>query len=361
MADKPTLTLDENFLRELEDLPSPSGFEQPVQRKIRAYLEPFADELKTDIMGNVIASLSSSDGPIVMLDGHVDEVGMQIRYIDKNGFIFVSALGGIDPHLTPGSRVLIYTKDTSIPGLIGKKAIHLQEGDDRTKVVKLEKQFIDIGARTREEVEELGIRIGDPIIFENFYQKLGNNGDIVSRCFDDKVGAFIVAEVLKRLKSREKYQASVYGSFSVQEEVGLRGATVSSFSIHPDIAITYDVDFACDTPVVSASDYGDTKLGGGPILCQGPGVNNKLFDLIVSTAEELNIPIQIVSASRSTGTNSDAVQMTRGGVATAVISIPCRYMHSMSEVVNLYDVEQIIQLSVAVIEKISSKAAFVPK
>lgn len=360
MSEKPEILFNENFLRKIVDLASPSGYEQPVQRVIMEELKPIADEIQQDVLGNVVSILKSNSSLKILLDGHVDEVGLQIRYIDEKGFIFFDALGGIDAHLTPGNRVRISTNTAEILGVIGKKAIHLQKEDDQKSIIPLSKQFIDVGARTSEEVKEMGIRIGDSIFFENYYAKIGANGDVVSRCFDDKVGAFVVYEILKRLKQQNAHEVNIYGCFSVQEEIGLRGAQVLSKRISPDFALSFDVDFAMDTPVLSAKEYGDTKLGNGPIICRGPGINKKFYDLIVETAQELNIPLQIVSETRSTGTNSDAIQIANSGVITAVISIPCRYMHSMSEIVNLYDIEHIIRLSVAVIQKIKEKNSFIP-
>ncbi|MHA1584243.1 MAG: M42 family metallopeptidase, partial [Promethearchaeota archaeon] len=241
--------LDEKFLKKICDTPSPSGSEQPVQRLIRERLKSIVDKIETDVMGNVISTLNPSGTPRIMLVGHADEVGLQVRYISKEGFLYFNGLGGIDPHLTPGNRVQILTENGKILGVIGKKAIHLQEGDEQDKIIKLKDQFIDIGARSHEEVKMLGIQIGDPIIFDNYYAKLGNNGDIVSRCFDDKAGTFIVTEIMKRLKELT-FDGAVFGVTSVQEEVGVRGAHTASYYIHPTVAITYDVDFASDSPVI---------------------------------------------------------------------------------------------------------------
>ncbi|MHA1674632.1 MAG: M42 family metallopeptidase [Promethearchaeota archaeon] len=353
------LSINEEFLKEFVDTPSPSGSEEPAQRLFRAYVQDYVDEIRTDVLGNVIAVVNPTGSPKIMLAGHVDEVGLQVRYITEKGFIYFNQLGGLDSHLLPGCRVKILTDKGDVIGIIGKKAIHLQKPDERKKVIKSKEQYIDIGARSREEVEKLGIRIGDPMIFDFYYEKMGNKGDVVCRCFDDKIGGFIVAEILRQLKG-EQFEAAVYGVSTTQEEVGLRGATVSAFDIDPQIGIAYDVDFATDTPSVDEKEVGICKLGDGPLIARGPNLTPKLYDLIIKTAEEIKIPMQIRSEPRGTGTDANILQMTRSGMATALIGIPNRYMHSMSEVVNLNDVDAIVKLSIAVIKKISKTTSFIP-
>lgn len=348
------------FLQKFIDAPSPTGAEEPAQRLYREYLKDVADEITTDVLGNVDAILNPNGSPRIVLMGHVDEVGLQVRYITDKGFIYFNPLGGLDGHLLPSKRVRILSKDGEIKGVIGKKAIHLQESEERTKVVKIKDQYIDIGARSKEEVEKLGICIGDPIIFADKFAYLGNNGDIVSRCFDDKIGAFIVAETLRQLKTMN-IDASVHAVSSVQEEIGTRGAIVSSFGIKPDVGIAFDVTHTSDIPGVKESEIGTKVLGGGPSITRGPNVNEKLFDLMVETAKEQEIPLQITAHSRPTGTDARSIQMSQSGVATALIGIPNRYMHSMTEIVNLKDVEQCVKLTVALVKKITKSTSFIPE
>ncbi|MHA1518685.1 MAG: M42 family metallopeptidase [Promethearchaeota archaeon] len=350
--------LDEKFLESFLNAPSVSGYEQPAQRLFRQYVRPFVESMKTDIMGNVISTTNSSGSPKIMLAGHVDEVGIQIKYVSKEGFLYFHA-NGLDAHLLPGARIQIQTNNGPIFGVIGKKAIHLQKKEERKKVIPIKEQYIDIGARSREEVEEMGIQIGDPAIFDYYYSPIGPNGDIVSRCFDDKIGGFIVAEIMKRLKEQQ-FDAAVYGVSTTQEEVGLRGAKTSAFGVDPDIALVYDVDFVMDTPSSDEKSHGRVKLGKGPIVATGPNMNPKLFDLIVKTAEDMNIGIQIIAEPKGTGTDANFIQLSKSGVCVGLFGIPNRYMHSYSEIVNLQDVEEIICLSVEVIKRITPEMSFIP-
>ena len=352
-------TINEEFLERFINTPSPTGVEEPAQKVYREYLANVAEKFTTDVLGNVDAIMNIGDGPKIMLAGHVDEVGLQVRYITEKGYIYFNQLGGIDAHITPGNRIKILTDKGEILGIIGKKAIHLQQPDERSKIIKLKDQYIDIGARSREEVEELGVKIGDPMVFISEYTKLGNNGDVVARCFDDKIGGFVIAEVMRRLKGTE-FDGEIHGVSTTQEEVGTRGAIVSAYSINPTVGIAFDVTHASDSPDVKESEIGIKPLGGGPVIVRGPNINPKLFDLMVETAKELEIPIIISAAPRPTGTDARSIQMAQAGVATGLIGIPNRYMHTMNEVVNLDDVEATVKLVVGVIKKIKKDTSFIP-
>ncbi len=352
--------IDVEFLKEITNLPSPTGWEQPVQRVIRERMNKIGAKVETDVLGNVISTINEEGGPSIMLAGHVDEVALQVRYINKEGYIYFHMLGGVDAHLTPGKRVYILAKDKKILGVIGKKAIHLQKPKERETVVKLTDQFIDVGASSKEDVENMGIRIGDPIIFEGDFQILGDNGLVISRCFDDKVGAFIVNEIARKLADKS-INATVHAVSTIQEEIGTVGAGTAAFHLKPDLAIAFDVTFASDSPDVNEKEFGRIKLGGGPVVARGPNINQVLFDFIVETAKELEIPLQFLAAPRQTGTDARAIYQSRGGVATALISIPNRYMHSMSEVVHLDDVEMIVNLVAKLIEKLTPDMSFIPE
>jgi len=349
-----------NFLSELVAAPSPSGYEQPAQRLFRGYVEPFAS-VETDVMGNVYGKITGAgeNCPRVMLVGHSDEIGLQVKYLDDKGFIWFGAIGGVDPHLTPGLRVNIHGRNGVVTGVIGRKPIHLLEPKDREAVVKLDAQYIDIGAADKKEVEQL-IRVGDPVTFAAELQRL--QGDrVTARGFDDKAGSFVVAEVLRQVaESGTSLTVDLYGVSSVQEEVGLRGGTTSSYNVNPDVGICVEVDFATDQPDVERKHNGDVAVGKGPILPRGANINPALFELLSRTAEEEGIPVQYTGIPRATGTDANVMQISRGGVATALVKIPLRYMHSPVEVLSLSDLDNAVKLIIAVLGRITDKETFKP-
>ncbi|BCS53822.1 M42 family metallopeptidase [Geobacter sp. SVR] len=350
------------FLEKLLDAPSPSGYEQPAQRVFREYVTPFCDEVTTDVMGNVFARVAGKGKnlPRVMVVGHTDEIGLQVKYIDDKGFLFFAAVGGVDAHLTPGKRVAIHTATGPLAGVIGKKPIHLMDAKDRETVVKLESQYIDIGATDKKEAQKL-VRVGDAVTFESSFTRL--HGDrVASRGFDDKAGCFIVAEVLRLVKgSGKKLNVDLYGVSSVQEEIGLRGGTTSSYSVNPDVGICVEVDFATDQPDVEKKHNGEVALGKGPILPRGANINPRLFDLLNTTAEREKIAVQHTAIPRATGTDANVMQITRGGVATALVKIPLRYMHTPVETISLADLENAARLIAAALEQILSREEFIPQ
>ena len=349
------------FLQQLLAAPSPSGYEQPAQRIFRSYIAPFS-QVATDVMGNAFGMIQGvgEKRPRVMLVGHTDEIGLQVRYLDDNGFIYFSAIGGVDPHITPGMRVHVHTTAGRINGVVGKKPIHLIEPKERDNVIKLDAQYIDIGAANKKEAEAL-IRVGDPITFAVSLERL--HGDrVTSRGFDDKAGCFVVAEVLRRVAALPTpLSIDLYGVSSVQEEVGLRGGTTSCYSVNPDIGICVEVDFATDQPDVDKKHNGDVGLGRGPILPRGPNINGALFDLLSSTAVQEEIAVQYTGIARATGTDANVMQISRGGVATALVKLPLRYMHTPVETMSLSDLEGAINLIVATLARISDKEAFIPE
>ena len=349
------------FLKELVEAPSPSGYEQPAQRVFRAYVEPFA-QVAGDVMGNVYGFIAGTgeERPRVMLVGHVDEIGFQVRYIDDKGFIYFAAIGGVDAHLTPGQRVIIHGRGGEVAGVIGKKPIHLMEAKDRETVVKLESQYIDIGVAAKAEAEEL-VRVGDPITFAAGLDRL--QGDrVTSRAFDDKAGSFVVAEVLREVAARaEPLAVDLHGVSSVQEEIGLRGGTTSAYTVNPQIGICVEVDFCTDQPDVERKHNGDVALGKGPILPRGANINPALFELLAETAVQEGIPVQFTGIPRATGTDANVMQISRGGVATALVKIPLRYMHTPVETLALSDLENAVRLIVATLARITAAGAFLPR
>ncbi|GFO56713.1 hydrolase [Geomonas sp. Red276] len=348
------------FLQQLLAAPSPSGYEQPAQRVFRSYISSFA-QVGTDVMGNVFGMIQGEgeNRPRVMLVGHSDEIGLQVRYIDDNGFIYFAPIGGVDPHITPGTRVHIHTSKGSINGVIGKRPIHLIEPKERDSVIKLDKQYIDIGAADKKEALEM-VRVGDPITFALSLERLAGDR-VTSRGLDDKAGSFVVAEVLRCVSALpDRLPIDLYGVSSVQEEVGLRGGTTSAYSVNPDVGICVEVDFATDQPDVEKKHNGEVGLGKGPILPRGANINPVLFDLLSDTAQSEEIPVQYTGIARATGTDANVMQISRGGVATALVKIPLRYMHTPVETLSLSDLENAVKLIVFTLSRITNKEAFIP-
>lgn len=346
------------FLKELLSAPSPSGYEQPAQQVVRSYVRPFADEVKTDVHGNVIAALNPEGKPRVMLAGHCDQIGMMVRYVNDEGFIYFAAIGGIDTAVLSGLRVKIHAAKGPVPGVIGRPAIHILASGDRSKLPPIEKLWVDIGAKDKKAAEKL-VAVGDPITFDVPIVELERDL-LAAPGVDDKVGGFVCMEALRLLAGRE-LDCSVFSVATVQEEVGLRGAITSAYSVNPDVGIAVDVTHATDYPDSKKSTLGDVALGQGPVLDRGCNINPALWRLLVDTAETAKIPVQMLAAPRGTGTDANAMQLTRGGVATALVAIPNRYMHTPSEVISLADAEKAARLIAAVVGKINSGVSFIPE
>ena len=348
------------FFKAFVEAPSPSGFEQPAQRIWRRELDGVADSVAGDVMGNAIARIAGNreGAPRVMLAGHCDEIGFMVNYIDDAGFLYFAPIGGVDAHLVPGQRVLVHGAAGPVPGVVGKKPIHLMEAKDRETVVKFKNQFIDIGCASRAEAEAL-VGVGDPLTFAVGLERL-QGSRVTSRAFDDKMGAFVVARVLQEVRRRGAIAADLYGVSTVQEEIGLRGGTTSAYGIDPDVAIVVEVGFASDHPDVDKKEIGDFRLGGGPILARGANINPALFELLRTTAAAEGIPVQVMGAPRATGTDANVIQLCRGGVATALVKVPLRYMHSPVEVLDLDDIAATVRLLAAAVARIEDPAVFIP-
>ena len=346
------------FLKRLTETVSPSGFEEEAVGVWKERTKNFADEVRVDVHGNGIAVLNKGMKPKVMLAGHIYEVGYMVTYIDKEGYIYFSTIGGIDPHLIPGRRIWIKTKKGKVLGVIGKKPVHLLEEEEKKKVAKIEELWIDIGRKDEKETKGT-VSVGDPAVPAVGFETL-NKEKVVGRGFDDKIGAFVVSETL-RLLSKSKPKASIYGVATVQEEIGLRGARTSAYGISPDIGIAIDVTFATDCPGIDKKKIGDIKIGEGPVIARGPNINPKIFDLLVKTAKKQKIPYQIQGVSKATGTDANVIQLTRAGVATGLVSIPNRYMHTPVELVSLKDLENASRLLCAFILKVDEKVSFLPR
>jgi putative aminopeptidase FrvX len=336
-----------NFLRTLVNTPSPTGHEVRGQRVWLDYVKPFADETYSDAYGNCVAVLNKGGSPRVMLAAHADEIAMVVNYISDDGFIYVRKMGGIDAAITKAQRVTIHTRTGPVKGVVGNVAPHLMRGDDdKPKVPKIHDLFIDIGVSSRKDAEKL-IRVGDPITLADEFDVLRDDL-VVGRAFDNRIGTFAVAEALRLLKeSKGKLVAEVCAVSNVQEEVGLLGARQIAYALKPDIAVVVDVTHATDYPTVSKARHGDIKVGQGPALTHG-GCNHP--DVVVrleAIAKTKKIPIQHEAMSATSGTDTDVIFWTRGGIASALVSLPNRYMHSPVEVVSLKDLEHIPELLAA--------------
>jgi len=346
------------FLKRLCETPSPSGFEQPAQRVIRERLDGLVDELKVDLHGNLIAAKNPTGPCRVMIIGHCDEIGMIVKYISDGGYLRVDPIGGVDPNLLPGNRVTVHNAKGDVPGVVGKKAIHLMEREELDKGTKITQVWIDIGAKNKKDAEK-AVSVGDPVTIEAPFRMLRND-NAAARGFDDKVGAFVVAEVMAALHSR-KVEVAVFGVSSVQEELGLRGARTSAFGIDPVVGIAIDVMHASDYPGGDKERTGEVVLGKGPTLCRGANINPVLGGLLIATAKKKKIPYQISAKAGATGTDANALQITRAGVAAALVEIPNRYMHTPVEVVSLKDLDNAIKLLVEFIAGLEPDTDFTPR
>ncbi len=333
------------FLTELLNARSPSGYESEAQAVYDKYVKPSAESYTNDALGNRIATLNPSGDPVLMLAGHLDELGLLITYINDAGFLYFETIGGHDRTVISGRRVIIQTSNGIIKGVTGKRAIHLMDPDERKKVPERHEMWIDIGVTTKKEALER-VSIGDAATYDHEFELI--NGSVgTARAFDDKVGAYIVGETLIRLAAEKaNLGAKVVSVGTVQEEVGVRGATSAAYAVNPHIAIALDVGHATDHPDCDNRKYGEFKLGGGPMICRGANINPKIFQHLVTAAKNTGIPYQIEADPRPIGSDARAMQIARGGVATGAVSVPLRYMHTPSEMVDLEDVERSILLLV---------------
>ena len=346
------------FLSELLNSASPSGFELEAAAVYRKYLGNFCTEVKTDVLGNTIGVLNPGAPLRVMLAGHYDEIGFQIVYISEEGLLYFRPNGGIDKLNVPATEVDILTAAGRVPGVIGKKPIHLLKPEERNTPPELSDLWIDIGAENREEAEKL-VSVGDPVVVRANFRRFGEHR-VMSKGMDDKIGAFVVAETLRELSSR-KLNVAVYGVGTVQEEVGLRGATASTFGIDPQVGFAIDVGFATDLPDIPKKLLGEIKLGSGPELNRSCDNNPVLGRMLRAVARQHDIAYQETAAHRASGgTDAATMQLTRAGVATALLSIPNRYMHSPVEICDLRDVAGAVRLLTETIASFRGDERFIP-
>ncbi|MCX7870118.1 MAG: M42 family metallopeptidase [bacterium] len=345
--------INKDFLFDLLSSFGPSGYEEEVANVWKNYVSKFAHKVFTDFHGNSFGILNEDGQYRFLLSGHIDEIGFMVSKIEEGGFIKFIPIGGWDNAIVQGQRVIIKSKSgKKIRGTVGKKPIHLlRTEEERKKEVKIEDMWIDIGANSKEEVEEV-ISVGDPIILDCSPLEILNN-NIMSKSIDNRVGAFVVAEVLRLLKELN-IKSTIYSVATVQEEIGLRGAYTSAYRVNPHFGIAVDVTFLSDDPGTKDSSklIGDIKLAKGPVITRGPNINPKLYELHINVATKNNIPYQIQPAPRGTGTDANVIQITREGPATSLISIPTRYLHTPGEICNLQDLDNAVKLIAYTIKEI---------
>lgn len=345
------------FLKDLLLTPSPSGYERPVQDCVRSWARQYADEVRTDRHGNVLAVLRPGGQPRIMLAGHCDQIGLMVQHIDDNGFLYVQPIGGWDMQILLGQHLTVWSAHGPVPGVVARRAPHLMSSEERNKVPQFTDVWVDIGVKDRKEAEEL-ITPGDPVTIALSYRELRNNL-VAASGLDDKVGVWVVMEVLRLLQGKP-LQASIYCVSTVQEEIGLRGATTSAYGIHPTVGIAVDVCHATDTPGNDKKQLGDTKLGAGPVVFRGPNINPRVLEGLQRCAREREITIQVRGSPRATGTDANVIQLSRDGVATGLIGIPNRYMHSPVEVVSLDDLERAAALLAAFCQSLTPQTDWTP-
>jgi tetrahedral aminopeptidase len=345
------------FLKNLLHTPSPSGFERQIQDVVRAWAKPLAHEVRTDRHGNVLAIVNPKGSPRIMLAGHCDQIALMVQHIDDNGFLYVQPIGGWDMQILLGQKLTVWAKDGPIAGVVSRKAPHLLSAEERKKVPEFQDIWVDIGAKDKKDAEA-HIVPGDPATVELSCHEL-RNGLITAPGLDDKVGVWTVMETLRLLHGRP-LQAAIYCVSTVQEEIGLRGATTSAYGIHPTVGIAVDVCHATDTPGNEKKQLGDTKLSGGPVVFRGPNINPHVFERLSATAKSHEIPVQPRGVPRATGTDANAIQLSRDGVAAGLVGIPNRYMHSPVEVVSLEDLDQAAKLLAEFCLTVTAEMDWVP-
>ncbi len=331
-----------SFLKKLLDTPGPSGFESAPAKIWREQARQFS-EVRGDVAGNSIAEVNPGGSPTIMLAGHIDEIGVIVAYIDDQGYVYIQPIGGWDPQVLIGQRLRFIGREGDVFGVIGKKPIHLIKHDEREKAAKFADLWVDLGAKTKQEAESM-LSVGDPGVIDSRTMEFPN-GRIVSRSIDDRIGAFVVLEALRRYAEKPG-AAKVVAVATTQEEIGYRGggASVCATCIAPQMAIVVDVTFAIDHPGIEKKEHGDSTIDGGPVLTRGSIISPVVLNLLRKTAEERSIPFSLHAAGRETSTDADAIHIAREGVATALVSIPNRYMHSPNELVSIQDLDRAAEL-----------------
>lgn len=342
------------LLEELLRPGAPSGYEEPAAAVWREAAS-FADELGSDGIGSSIARVGERK-PLLAVVGHIDEIGLVVTHIDEKGFLYFAPIGGWDPQILVGQRVAVTSRDGIVPGVVGRKPIHLLEPDQRKKVVELKAMHIDIGAGDGDEAKEM-VRVGDPVVIAAEPVQLAGER-LVSKAMDNRLGAYVALESLRRCAEGDGPGGSFAAVAAVQEEIGLFGARTAAFEIRPDVAIAVDVTHATDAPGVDEKAVGTSPLGSGPVIGRGSTLSPKVSELLVETAEAEGIDYNLAASGRGTSTDADVIQISRSGIPTGLVSIPLRYMHSPVEMVDLRDVEATVELLAAFGARLSAEHDF---
>jgi len=347
-----------DLFKTLLTTPRPSGYEQHVQQVVRQYAQDFADEVKTDIHGNVILCKRGRGDLRVMLAGHCDQIGMLVTHIDDKGFVYAQTIGGWDPQQLIGQRMTICSASGPVPAVIARKPIHLLNEQERKQVVKLEELWLDIGAKDQEDAAQV-VSVGDPVTLELSYCEL-RNGLATSPGMDNATGLWVVVEALRRAAARD-LNCSLFAVSTVQEEIGLRGASTSAFGIEPQVGIAVDVTHATDCPTIDQRQQGDIRLGGGPVIFRGPNMNPIVSSRLIETARAHEISYQLAAIGRATPNDANTIQISRSGVATGLVSIPNRYMHSAVETISLNDIDRAADLLAEFAASLDGQEDFTPR
>ena len=347
---------DRAFLFDLLRTPSPTGFEAPGQRLWAARARASADRLESDAYGSAWATRDGG-GPTVLLEAHADEIGFAVKYVTDDGFLRVDRIGGSDQAIARARRLMILGSNGPVPGILGNTAIHLRDRKDDEKAPKLEELFVDVGAKDKEGVAALGIRVGHPAVYADGVEMLTETR-VVGRALDNRLGGFVLTQVLADLEAGKQHAATVVALNAVQEEIGGNGAKMAAYEISPDVAVVLDVTHATDSPGIDKAKHGEVVLGGGPSVTHGTVNHPAVVARLIEVAEKEGIPLQHESSSRYSGTDTDLIFTTKSGVPSALVSIPMRYMHSTVETVDLGDVEHTVNLLAAFARSVKKDDAF---
>jgi putative aminopeptidase FrvX len=350
------------FLYQLLNTPSPTGFELEGQRVWAAYTRKSAHAVDNDAYGNAWATLNGKkNGPTVMLEAHADEIGFIIKHITKNGFLHLDRVGGSDHATARGRKITILGDKGHVPGIIGNTAIHIRDHKGGEKVPEIHELYVDLGAANEKDVEKLGLRVGHPAVYQDSAEPFGKNR-IVGRALDNRVGGFIIAETLAKLsKNKSPNDATVYAVNAVQEEIGGFGAKMVAHRLMPDVAVVLDVTHATDSPNIDHKKHGKVTLGGGPTVSHGTANHPNVVTRLMETARKSKITLQHESSSRFTGTDTDEIYHVRDGIPSALVSLPLRYMHSVVEMADFSDIQNVIDLLANFVQSLKASDSFAHK
>ena len=346
-----------DFLKKLLETPGVSGYENQVQQVVRDFATPIADDIKIDLHGNLIASINTDHAVRIMLAGHCDQIGLIISQIDETGFLFTQTVGGWDPQQLVGQRVTVWTDSKPVNGVISRKAIHLQDESERKQLTKAKELWIDIGVASMADANEL-VRIGDPVTLKLGMTELQDDL-ICGPAMDDRCGVWVVFEALRRATSLS-LNCGLFSVSTVQEEIGLRGAKTAAYSVDPQIGIAVDVTHATDCPGIDRRQQGEIFVGRGPVIFRGPNVNSIIGERMIEICKTKGLDYQLAALGRAASNDSNSLQISRGGVATGLIGIPNRYMHSAVETISKKDIDIAATLLAEFVGSVKSAEEFIP-